>query len=136
MDDIVKRTKTNVAPIHVKMEVFVLMLSTVIDVHAQSVSSERIVKRTWMIVQDFPIPVLMEVPAVTLLLPSFAIVHQDIPDIDVRLAETFALITHVKTVEGASIDQAFTKDIIANAKPVLGVKGARKTLMSAIITLA
>lgn len=103
------------------------MLSTVIDVHAQSVSSERIVKQTWMIVQDFPILVLTEVLAVTLLLPSFAIVHQDIPDIDVRLAEIFALITHVKTEEGVSIDQAVTKDIIANAKPVRGVKGARKT---------
>ena len=127
MDDIVRRTKMNAAPIHVKMEVFALMLSTVIDVHAQSVSSERIVKQTWTIVQDFPILVLTEVLAVTLLLPSFAIVHQDIPDIDVRLAEIFALITHVKTEEDVSIDQAVTKDIIANAKPVLGVKGARKT---------
>ena len=127
MGDIVRRTKMNAAPIHVKMEVFALMLSTVIDVHAQSVSSERIVKLTWMIVQDFPILVLTEVLAVTLLLPSFAIVHQDILDIDVRLAETSALITHVKTEEGVSIDQAVIKDIIANAKPVLGVKDARKT---------
>ena len=127
MGDIVRRTKMNAAPIHVKTEVFALMLSTVIDVHVQSVSLERIVKQTWMIVQDFPILVLTEVLAVTLLLPSFATVHQDILDIDVRLAETFALITHVKTVEGVSIGQAVTKDIIANAKPVLGVKGARKT---------
>ena len=127
MGDIVRRTKMNAAPIHVKMEVFALMLSTVIDVHAQSVSSERIVKLTWMIVPDFPILVLTEVLAVTLLLPSFAIVHQDILDIDVRLAETSALITHVKTEEGVSIDQAVIKDIIANAKPVLGVKDARKT---------
>ena len=127
MGDIVRRTKMNAAPIHVKMEVFALMLSTVIDVHAQSVSSERTAKQTWMIVQDFPIPALTEVLAVTLLLPSFAIVHQDILDIDVRLAETSALITHVKTEEGVSIDQAVIKDIIANAKPVLGVKDARKT---------
>ena len=74
----------NVAQDRARMEVFVPTVSTAIDVAVPLVSQERTARQMLTTVLACPIPVLMEVLAVTLLLPLYVNAHLDILDLDVK----------------------------------------------------
>ena len=82
--DIAKMILMSVAQDRARMGAFVPMALTAIDVAVPLVSQERTARQMLTTVLACPIPVLMEVLAVTLLLPLYVNVRLDILDLDVK----------------------------------------------------
>ena len=126
----------NAAQDHVRMEVFVPMASTAIDVVAPLDLQERTVKLTLMTVPACPTLVLMEELVVTPLLLLYVTAHLPTLDPVVKLNEMCVLTIPVSMADAVSI---FLMTVVTDTNAIVhlehGAKCARKTSTNATIIL-
>ena len=122
----------NAAQDHVRMEVFVPMASTAIDVVAPLDLQERTVKLTLMTVPACPTLVLMEELVETPLLLLYVTAYLHTLDPVVKLNEMYALTIPVSMADAVSI---FLMTVFTDTNAIVhlehGAIGARKTSTNA-----